>query len=93
MLLGLPYLPVPATAISDEGPGTPGVPESQAILGGKFNETRIRRRLRTLIETTPGVRSILSLSILFDNAARKLSIACRVNTVFGPSGVISAELT
>jgi hypothetical protein len=84
---GLPYLPRPAVSVF--GGELPAITARDSILGGKFDPVRHRRQIRELVLSAPGVRSVLSLSVVFDSESRALQIAVRVNTVYGPSGVVS----
>jgi hypothetical protein len=59
-----------------------GVPWFQDILGQKYDEATLRRRLSDEIATVPGVSSVTALSISRDSAARTVSIAWGVIVEF-----------
>lgn len=61
------------------------VTESEAILGGKYNEIRTRRVFRDAILAAPGVVELTSLAVSFDSATRSLSVQFQVRTEFGVS--------
>lgn len=69
------------------------VPESVAILGGKFNDFRTRTAIRDVILNVPGVVELRSLTAAFDSATRVLSIAFSVRTEFGDSDLETVEVT
>lgn len=60
-----------------------GMPWFQEILGEKFNEPLVRRRINEVVLAVPGVASILSLSLAFTATSRSLAIRLTVRTVFG----------
>lgn len=62
------------------------VPESQAILGGKFNAERIRAAFRQRLSSSFGVQDIIFTSVSFDSASRKITVSFNVQTIFGETG-------
>lgn len=60
-----------------------GIPYYDEILGEKYDEVIVRRRLVEAIVGTPGVIEVLSLSLSFDNSTRKLSVSYKLRTEFG----------
>lgn len=60
-----------------------GVPWFQSILGHKAADATIERILRRVIQTTPGVETIVALTFTTDTAERELSISFRVRTTTG----------
>jgi hypothetical protein len=65
------------------------VPESEAILGGKYNETRLREIFRSMIASRPGVIQIRSLLLDFDRPERTLALSFNV---MAEDGTILGEL-
>ena len=68
---GIPYLP------------RDGVTESEAILGQRFSDTKIRAAFRTAILSAPSVTSLPRLDVTFDAATRTLRVSWRAITTFG----------
>jgi hypothetical protein len=60
-----------------------GVPWFQSILGHKAEDITIERIIRRVIQTTPGVEAILSLSITLDSTERELAISFRALATTG----------
>ena len=72
---------------NDEGKAVPwlarnGVPESQAILGQKYDAFRVRETLRTVILNTDDKLTIQSLDLEFDDSTRLLSVSGLILTEF-----------
>jgi hypothetical protein len=76
---GVPYL---ATDI---------VPESEALLGQKFNPQRARSAIRDEVLKAPGVVELPALAVSFESGTRTLRIEFRVRTQFGDSDLESLE--
>ena len=67
------------------------VPESEALLGQKFNATKARAAIRDEILKAPGVVELLALAASFESATRTLRIEFRVRTGFGDSDLERVE--
>ena len=67
------------------------VPESEALLGQKFNPTRARAAIRDEVLKAPGVFELLALAVSFESATRTLRIEFRVRTEFGDSALERVE--
>ena len=61
--------------------------EADAILGGPFDEARVRAAVRDALLGVVGVLSITRLEVSFDAADRELTITWSVRTVFGDTPV------
>jgi len=59
------------------------VDAATAILGQRYDETKIRREARAAILAAAGVKSLLSLVVSFNSTTRRVDITWSVNTVFG----------
>lgn len=77
---GVPYL---ATDI---------VPESEALLGQKFNALKARAAVRNELVKAPGVVELLALAVSFESTSRTLRIEFRVRTEFGDSELETVEV-
>jgi len=60
-----------------------GMPWYQEILGEKFNEQLVRKRVAEVVLAVPAVTGISSLSLIFTSAIRRLEINLTVRTLFG----------
>lgn len=68
---GIPYLPNDV------------VPESEALLGGKFNPTTARAHFYKAIAAVSGVLEIRTLSLIFSAATRNLVVSFNVRAETG----------
>lgn len=68
---GIPYLPNDI------------VPETDAILGGKFSELKARAAFRQAILAAPGVETLEHLAITFDRATRVMTVDFKVIATAG----------
>jgi hypothetical protein len=59
-----------------------GVPWFQDILGQKYDEATLRKRLADEISTVPGVVSVTAIHVTQDGAARTVSISWEVTVQF-----------
>lgn len=62
-----------------------GMPWFEDILGQQYDELKIKAAFREAILATPGVGSILSMSVSFSAATRLLSVTWKVQTQFDDS--------
>ncbi len=69
-----------------------GVPESEAILGQKFDERKISATFRREIVKAPGVDAVSDLVVGFDGATREMTLSFTVTTAFGQITVSELEL-
>lgn len=60
-----------------------GMPWFQEILGERYNEPLVRKRITEVILAVPGVTAISSLTLSFTARTRRLDIALTVRSVFG----------
>lgn len=60
-----------------------GVPYYEEILGEKFSDTILRRRLLEAINGTPGVVETITLGISHDAYTRVITVTWAVRTEFG----------
>lgn len=60
-----------------------GMPWFQEILGEKYDEGLLRKRLAERILGVPGVNTITSLVVAFDPSTRAVSVTYDVLSVFG----------
>jgi hypothetical protein len=90
--VGLDYLPRDGRATSAFGRGGRTITSEEAILGGKFDPTRHRRDFRELIESVPGVNSVVQLDMSFDGQSRTPSVDFRVDTIYGLSDLVGAAI-
>jgi len=60
-----------------------GIPYYEEILGEKFSDTVLRRRLAEAITSTPGVVEIVTLGIDFDASTRVISVTWAIRCQFG----------
>lgn len=70
------------------------VSADQAILGGVFDENKVRAHVRRAILRAPNVDpDTLVIAVSFDGATRELSIDWEIDTVFGETinGTITQE--
>lgn len=67
------------------------VPAEQAILGEQFNKAKAIAAVRTMLLLTPGVRSIKSLEIDWDNSARTMTVTWELTTEWGDTEPDSLE--
>lgn len=71
------------------------VTETAAILGQKFNRSRVTTALRTAILSTPGVKEVLSLQVEFNGTTRAVTVTWSARAAFGDTPtdtlVISVE--
>jgi len=70
-----------------------GVSEEEAILGQRFNPGRARAAVVEALDGTPGLGSITSIEITFDDATRILTITVEAATLFGDTIRETAEVT
>lgn len=68
------------------------VDESRALLGQKFNEQKVLSVFRQIILGTPGVLSVISSVVSFDNITRTLSGSWEANTIFGRTEAQAVEV-
>ncbi len=59
------------------------VPETEALLGGRFNEVRARAGARDAILSAPGVVDIPALAVAFSRGTRRLDVTWKARTEFG----------
>lgn len=78
--LGVPYI-----AMAD------AVTESEALLGQKFDGVKFDVALRTALESTPGVSSVLLASVTRDPRTRKVASRWQLRTAFGDTPVQQLE--
>lgn len=69
------------------------VPESEAVLGQRFNEERVRVALRDALLGVPTVRAITVLEVTVDQATRKLHPRWAVSSLFGDTPVAGATFS
>lgn len=60
-----------------------GMPWFQEILGEKYNEQLVRKRIAEVVLGVPAVTAILSLALTFTSSTRELAIELGVRTEFG----------
>lgn len=60
-----------------------GVPWFQSILGHKAADATVERIIRRVIQATPGVEAIVSLSISRDSVERDIAISFRARATTG----------
>jgi len=60
-----------------------GVPYYEDILGQKFSEVKVRSIYRDILENSPGVAKVLTLTANYVGANRTTDIFWQVLTVFG----------
>lgn len=68
---------------------TETVTSSEAILGSKFDEIKIRANVTDILVSTPGVNSVSSLQVSFVQSTRTVTVRFIVLTTFG---VINGEV-
>lgn len=67
-----------------------GMPWFQEVFtDGGQDIRRIESALKTQINATPGVEAILSFNLEFIGSTRELTVSFEVDTIYGPSGLIS----
>lgn len=64
-----------------------GVDPTLVLFGAKFDAVRADAAFRAAILKTPGVRSVLALSLVFDGRTRSLQASFQVATEFGDTSV------
>lgn len=69
-----------------------GISESVALMGQQFNEAKARREFRKAILSTPGVKSLIFLTITYTGETRKMNVSWQVNTVFGDTEPDTLEI-
>lgn len=67
-----------------------GVLDTEALLGQRYDESKARAAFRTAILAAPGVDSLDSLTLAFDNGIREMTVSFHVTTTFGQ--IIVSEL-
>ncbi len=60
-----------------------GVPKNIAILGQKFNRSRLLNEARKALFATPGTTSILQLIANFESKSRVATLQYQTRTIFG----------
>jgi hypothetical protein len=66
-----------------------GIPYYQEILGQKYSDLKVRTPFREMLENTPGVVEVSSLSTSFDRSTRRTTVTWKVR---GDEGTIQDSL-
>lgn len=69
----------------------PGVLASQAILGQKFNRSKLINIISDVLLKTPGTNDILLLTAAFDAPTRLASVVYQTMTIFGATSINTLE--